>query len=120
MLEQKHLNPVQVGSLTKLKEIRESPGDHQVLLVALEGSPSSWGQWAGCWDTWRSHLPNHALLPGRDAAALCFKQHPQPYQQEMRYPNYGSTGEDPGRISQHRKVNKKSNNRPLTLISSVR
>lgn len=117
MLEQKHLNPVQVGSLTKLKEIRESPGDHQVLLVALEGSLSSR---AGSWDTWRSRLPNHALLPGRDAAALCFKQHPQPYQQEMRYPNYGSTGEDPGRISQHRKVNKKSNNRPLTLISSVR
>lgn len=59
-------------------------------------------------------------LPGRDETALCFKEHPQPYQQEMRYPNYGRTGENPGRISQHRKVNKKYNNGPLTLISCVR
>lgn len=47
------------------------------------------------------------ILLGRDETALCFKEHPRPYQREMRYPNYGSTGEDPGRISQHRKVNKK-------------
>lgn len=65
-------------------------------------------------------FPITLILPGRDETALCFKQHPRPYQREMRYPNYGSTGEDPGCISQHRKVNKKYNNGPLTLISCVR
>lgn len=65
-------------------------------------------------------FPITLILPGRDETALCFKKHPRPYQREMRYPNYGSTGEDPGRISQNRKVNKKYNNGPLTLISCVR
>lgn len=65
-------------------------------------------------------FPITLILPGRDETALCFKEHPRPYQREMRYPNYGSTGEDSGRISQHRKVNKKYNNGPLTLISCVR
>lgn len=103
-----------VGGVHHLGAIRYSPGPgehppaHRVNTVGASAM------------TPEAAFPIMFILPGRHETALCLKQHPRPYQGEMRYPNYGSTGEDPGRISQHRKVNKKYNNGPLTLISCVR